>query len=1254
MSKSKPASTPVDLHPYLSEIAERLHSGHAAVMIGSGFSKNAKPRGHTLSAFPDWTQLGDTFYKTLNRNKPEARTRYLSVPTLAHEVEAAIGRPALDQQIIKAIPDLDYEPSPLHASLLRLPWTDVFTTNYDTLLERACHSVTSQRYQIVVNQNDLVYSQRPRIIKLHGSLPSQKPFILTDEDYRRYPTDFAALVNTVRQALIEDTLCLIGFSSTDPNFLQWIGWIHDSLGRHNSPTMYLIGASGLTDPQARLLARRNIISIDLSKCFDVQNGDYYRALEHFINYLESKEPEYRPLNWETGVTMPDDDLLYDERHIAELIKNWGNHRRSYPGWAIVPEDLRDRLWTDTASWTRYPSTGNYLSGLMDLKFAYEIIWRMEKCLCPIFDNQLLALEELIDRFRPDSTSSSSHQRSTDNGTTDRNRQVERISTVNMWHHISLSLLRHYREEGELEKWNTLADELQSHVPILSATDCAHFHYERCLSALFRLNMEDIGGEIQNWPVDSSMPLWEAKRAGLLAEIGQISTAIEILETSLSTIRSRSNLTPITTDCSMPSEEGITMLLLHSVQMENQLQSGDFTNLAQVPDDFKRRWHQLREYGCDPRDELRRFRHSVDGLPMDDVRVVEKASFDIHKRIRRQNWSGSSNSLHATRFLRFSEDSGIPFRIHQVSITTHIASRTLRHVSRSSPYWAMATLVRIGDQRVVDEIFDRPSLAGMNIESLDQLIFRYLRSLELARVQRHIHERGGHSNFGTRLARVVPEILSRLSCKCSDSAKDRLFEFLVRVYESKSRRVYRGIRNLATRLLASYSPSQRYRLIPRLLDISLRPNRQPLEIREFPNPLALLEIEQDVITGDVSVDQSKIDTLLENANSTESDVRKWALNSLAILYKVEMLSPIHSAKFAKALWGQIRSESAFPQDTEFPRSEFLNLPYPTNVDPKKLFTDYILRIKIFDQNDRNYISFPTGVPTLCREIIGSTSNIRWSRNEAVVLLESILAWWDFHKKYLTETYQDGGFTSILDQLQYEVSLLVDTMSVFMISMSVLPDDDGVVKRLDRFINELSDIGIDALRVEAACLDIFPHRMESVLNQIEENIDSRSEDTVVDSLEAIRVISMKYIQGDGDHARESLVRVVQSAAEIVRWRRDIGLISAMNVIGYIAVKHHWAFTGDVSRSVLKGLSYLIDETANGRLGEASRDPDVDRLAESKRLRQRCASARFAYMLSKLYAKRGGAVPAVIREWESICRSAEEFSDVRNQWIESDTNG
>ena len=155
MTEISTPQIPDELRPYLETIAGRLLSGHAAVMVGSGFSKNAASPG-SRPGFPDWSRLGDHFFDKLHGHPPGPNERYLQVPALAHQVEAAFGRPALDQMLRDSIPDLQHEPSPLHEALLNLPWSDVFTTNYDTLLERARRYVISQRYDVVLKP------ERPR------------------------------------------------------------------------------------------------------------------------------------------------------------------------------------------------------------------------------------------------------------------------------------------------------------------------------------------------------------------------------------------------------------------------------------------------------------------------------------------------------------------------------------------------------------------------------------------------------------------------------------------------------------------------------------------------------------------------------------------------------------------------------------------------------------------------------------------------------------------------------------------------------------------------------------------------------------------------------------------------------------------------------------------------------------------------------------------------------------------------------------
>ena len=275
------------VNTYIRDISEALVQGHAALMVGAGFSKNANKITATDKRFLDWKELSDLFYASLYGKDGGPGKEYCSSLRLAQEVETISGRPRLDSILKEAAPDLDYAPTQLYTRLMDLPWKDVFTTNYDTLLERAADTVTSRRYHVVASQEDLVNSNDvPRIIKLHGSFPSHRPFIITEEDYRTYPVKFAPLVNTVQQSLLENVFCMVGFSCEDPNFLKWIGWIHDNLGKSSSQKIYMISVATIPEAKVKLLFEQNIIVVDLEMIWKEKNIS--ERINAFIDVLHEK------------------------------------------------------------------------------------------------------------------------------------------------------------------------------------------------------------------------------------------------------------------------------------------------------------------------------------------------------------------------------------------------------------------------------------------------------------------------------------------------------------------------------------------------------------------------------------------------------------------------------------------------------------------------------------------------------------------------------------------------------------------------------------------------------------------------------------------------------------------------------------------------------------------------------------------------------------------------------------------------------
>ena len=323
---------------YIREIAEAMSANHAAVMIGAGFSKNADKLSSTDKWFKNWNELSDMFYETVYGNDGPGK-EYNSSLRLAQEVEITVGRPKLENILKEAIPDEDYGPSEVYTKLMELPWRDVFTTNYDTLLERAADKVSKRRYNVVVNQEDLVNSNdAPRILKLHGSFPSQRPFIITEEDYRTYPVRFAAMVNTVQQALLENVFCMIGFSCEDPNFLSWIGWIHDNLGKSSSQKIYMISVEHISDAKQKLLFDKNIIVVDLQEAYPKK--EIPERLMSFFEYLRGliDEKEKRD-NWFDFSEIS----LSAENSFEEKTKKLKILNESYPGWIFLPWKMKYKV-----------------------------------------------------------------------------------------------------------------------------------------------------------------------------------------------------------------------------------------------------------------------------------------------------------------------------------------------------------------------------------------------------------------------------------------------------------------------------------------------------------------------------------------------------------------------------------------------------------------------------------------------------------------------------------------------------------------------------------------------------------------------------------------------------------------------------------------------------------------------------------------------------------------------------------------------
>ena len=820
----------------------------------------------------------------------------------------------------------------------------------------------------------------------------------------------------------------------------------------------------------------------------------------------------------------------------------------------------------------------------------------------------------------------------------------------MCNYVLLAMMRYYRQEGRLDDWKACYQRVQSRPSQTSREHAARMYYERALLSLFELNPAEVEEVVDEWPVDESLPFWEAKRASLLAEIGRVSDAVRILKKSLATIRSRSNLRPVTTDYSAVSQEAAVMLVLKSAQDALELSAGKLPQWDRLRREFAERWESLRKFKCDPWGDLELFESVLEREPRYTPHVARRPAFEIGM-ITQTHYpmTYDGEALTAYRFLMFCEDSGIPFRVGSSVIATKSAAGTLSRIGLHTPYYAMATLVRIGDEKAVDRVYDRTSLVGWSTGDVDRLVDRYLGALDVMRTEIRSASTRWDQNMAIVSAKVIPEILSRLCCRCSRELKDRLLLFLQSTYQSEDRVKYGGIRNLTERLMEACSVDQRVESIPMFLALPVLDSLDVFTRDEYPNPFGFIGLRTSWIDRKVWLDDHRLRELLGSVGSDNPDERKWAVLTLALLHDWGILVEDIAEEFGDVLWSRL-DETGFPEGTGFERSGFLSLPHSNDVEPVDLFRRWVAdeSFPVQQHGGRVRLDAPN---TLCKEIIRGSGHVVWSQEEVCSIVRRIVAWWDHDKAYLKQSKPD-----LVEEFRSRFDTVVDALVAVIYPAFNLESEDTVRSDLRRIVAEFAAYGLYVVRLECACFHLFGEWRNRVIRTIEIEMGSSSKRLVADLLSGVRAIAERVHADSPDSEKDDLVRSVRAAARVIRWRSDADLTSAVSVMGDIVEKQPSVFCGAVEVMVLDGLHRLAEET----VVHPVRDPLVatseDPWDSAKKLALRRASAGLAYALFRLYAMRQVCVPNAIRQWEEICDSDAEFAEVRNQWIgiEGDKGG
>ena len=1128
-------------------------------------------------------------------------------------MEAAFGRPTLDNLLRSAIPDLRYAPSKLHSDLLGLPWKDVFTTNFDTLLERARATVTLRHYAVVATKEDLLYANGPRIVKLHGSFPTP-PFVVTEEDYRRYPSDHAPFVNTVRQSLLENTLCLLGFSGDDPNFLQWIGWIRDHLGRENTPKIYLVGVfDELNEAGRRLLDGRGIVTVDLS-VFDRDPG---AALSVFMEYLRSRRT--RALDWPTvsGEVRPEPGQISVEK-IGGIVAEWRRQRDAYPGWIVVPEDRRQVLWQHTETWLLdlwqiSPEVRAKLETPLDLDLAFELTWRLDRCLHPLGGNLPALLEDVAAKYgdpefrMPESAGWTSAS------------VPDAVVNIRMW------LLRHYREEGLQASWNEVRQAVKGDFERLLPEQRARLQLEEALQALFLFDPAEAKRLLADWQTNEHLPFWEAKRAALMAELGESAAARPILEASLLGIRKQLGLNPVAEDCTLVSQESVAMLLLYMVERGMAMTQPD-TEDRSLLGELSERWNDLTRYKCDPRREIESFTARLRHPATDGGQESTTHHFDLGIVSNTFRFDTDREQVAAYGLLRLLEDLGMPYRMENMLFVSEPVKATLSRAGPHSPHWALVNIARLGDTKAADQLFNREFLAGLGRDDVDGYMQTYLAALERT-VSMVGDPDWSEAKTFLALAKTLPEVFSRLCYKCSPAFRERLVDTLRAIYGSSRRGLFAEVGHFARRLFDSMSVQERIRAVPSLIDFPVPEGPQGLDERDFVNPVRCLKLPASVQAETIAVSEERVDELLEQLDG-DAPTREWAATSLAWLHGKGKLDGRQSERLGSLLWRRIDA-TGVPVVPGLYSFACMKLPHPAEVDPEPRVKEHLQSIVAEQAAD--------GDRDLVLDELGNSAEIvKWSEPEALELLAGLSGWWN-RDKHLLNRQIPGTIESLVANPKRTAAKIVNALSAVFSHVPASPDGHERLDPLHGFVSDLRTHGIAVTKLEAASYNMVADGRADVLHRVATGMLDREHDHVADALAAAEVLARVLPEEERDDFNVVATKLVQG----VEWRYRPALAARLRVAANLVERQPWFLSEETKIGLLAGLEQLVEETSSG-----VKDNDVDGV-----IAIRSSAASLAFALFGHYDVSGLELPEAIQRWRELCSAPDEFSEVRNAWTDAD---
>lgn len=407
----------MSLNQYIKEINKASRHGKLVFFVGAGVS--------TLSRYPRWIELVDTFYEKLygkKRSKSEKLSSddYLRIPQIFYDVLDKHEKDQYDD-ILKEVFDVPKNPNPIHYKILSLNPVHIITTNYDDLIEKTCWQ-RGKYYTRISAEEDVSGAISSRyLVKVHGDFSrgyKAEQVVLKESDYVNYDQNYPLISNLMKTIMATHTIVFIGYGLGDYNINLLLNWVKQLQKEgYKKPFFIRTDVEPIKDIDIKYYENKGLRIIDSATLVKTEKKEYLKrynvAMDIIIDYrntmgkmtdaeiIDLIHSKIQPLTVLEAIRKIDLKYVFDEDYFFDLSGLILNNRLQGQDYLKRFFDITQKYHADFSDDTseKYRKIVNFFSennihGMAHNSTGkqFKIVNNIEN---PIYNADYAAVEELL-------------------------------------------------------------------------------------------------------------------------------------------------------------------------------------------------------------------------------------------------------------------------------------------------------------------------------------------------------------------------------------------------------------------------------------------------------------------------------------------------------------------------------------------------------------------------------------------------------------------------------------------------------------------------------------------------------------------------------------------------------------------------------------------------------------------------------------------------------------------------------------------